>query len=151
MESEQQLQEENHAEYARKLAEKQNKAYRQALQSNPNLAPNGLVPKKSGIKSRLVGLLNRDKGGDNSEHISARIDDGIFLNQSYINMTDIFVDTSISDNNGAFLYIYDSDEIILLRFDCDICQADNNGGNMYFRLKNTNNVYLTNYLIMFVV
>ena len=156
MESEQQLQEEKHrrritqtqeekdAEYARKLAEKQNKAYRQALQSNPNLAPNGLVPndpnfqgsnnsnnnnnnnpllsdktddissninhmssnsqkydnsdynninnnnagmnesvvdgllsgppKKSGIKSRLVGLLKRDKGGDNSEYINARIE-----------------------------------------------------------------------------
>ena len=69
----------------------------------------------------------------------------IFLNQGYINMTDIFVDTSISGNNGAFLYIYDSDEIILLNFDCDTCEADNNGGDMYFGLKNTNNVYLTIY------
>ena len=60
-------------------------------------------------------------------------------------MTDIFVDTTISDNSGAFLYIYDSDEIILLHFDCAICQADNNGGNMYFGLQNTNDVYLTNY------
>ena len=37
---------------------------------NENVA-DGLLsgpPKKSGIKSRLVGLLKRDKGGDNSEY-----------------------------------------------------------------------------------
>ena len=61
-------------------------------------------------------MLNRDKGGDNSEHINARIDDGIFLNQGYINMTDIFVDTSISDNNGAFLYIYDGDAFWIKKY-----------------------------------
>ena len=72
-------------------------------------------------------------------------DGGIFLNQGYINMTDTFVDTSTSGNNGGFLYVYDSDEIILLNFDCHTCQADNSGGDMYFGLKNTNNVYLKNY------
>ena len=59
---------------------------------------------------------------------------GIFLNQGYIDMTDIFVDTSISDNNGEFFYVYDSDEIVLLNVDCDTCQAGNNG-DVYFALK----------------
>ena len=96
----------------------------------------------------VINEINLNIVNSNFSNSVSVLGDGgsIYMNlDSYLNMSEIYVESSNSGNNGGFLYVYESDMIYIVDFDCVECFGGNNGGDMYFGLKNSNNVYLYNY------